>query len=83
VAWLVTPCLLLSLDEPLHLQILTSLATNLAQTSSAAASNKETPSQDEGVIDVLLRGLPSTDDAPNGYVTDEGDEAEEWVRPVN
>ena len=59
-----------SLDEPLHLQILTSLAGNLAKTP-AATTPPPNGDVEEGPIQTLLRGLPEL--PVNGY------EADEWV----
>ncbi|KAK8853241.1 hypothetical protein IAR55_003943 [Kwoniella newhampshirensis] len=54
------------LDEPLHLQILTSLASNYALDAK--------PSQDESSINVLLRGLP-----PNQASLNDNRDQEDFV----
>jgi len=55
-----------SLDEPLHLQILTSLASNLA-------NHPTSTQQDQNDLETIVKGLPSSG---NNSIFDG---AEEWV----
>ncbi|WVQ84613.1 hypothetical protein IAT38_006768 [Cryptococcus sp. DSM 104549] len=60
------------LDEPLHLQILTSLASSYARDAK--------PAEEESAIHPLLKGLPQTPSLENGAGTDEDyQEDEEWT----
>lgn len=82
---------LISLDEPLHLHILTSLASNLAKsppTSKVTAGPPEgagTSNSSESDIHIISKGLPSNlSSAQNGFIAIGGDEEDEgWVSAVN
>jgi len=72
-----------SLDEPLHLQILCSLASNLAK-SSPASNGSQQSSADEAQskgdqLDLLLKGLPVEQRLGSHAVNDDADEDEGWV----
>ena len=75
-----------SLDEPLHLQILTSLASSLAQspahfpqTQNQGQHSNDQTSRDP--IGLLLEGLPTSPNslAGQGNIQDADDDEDDWV----
>ncbi|ORY33464.1 hypothetical protein BCR39DRAFT_520273 [Naematelia encephala] len=67
------------LDEPLHLQILTSLASSLAKTPLEKASGAPDAGGEDHHVNVLLEGLPITPVGGQlGCGNQNGDEHDEW-----